>query len=89
MSICIIARDGFIVVREYSTDTTNRDIYIIPLYDPDNIQAIKVVDLPDDADAGGVIYDGYRRSILWAEGGVINMVSVDDDSVSTLIDLCK
>ena len=68
---------------------TIRDVYLVPLYDPGNIQTIQVVDVPDNTNSGGVIFDGFRRSILWINGGVINSLSVDDDTASTLVDLCE
>ena len=56
--ISIVAQNGFIVVLVQERDATsiNRDAYIIPLYNPDDIQAIKLIDLLDNTNTGGLIH---------------------------------
>ena len=81
--------DGFILVRQHGTITSIRDVYMIPLNESGTSQAIKVADLDDNANSGGVIFDGFRRSVLYSVSGVIYSVSIDDGTESTLADLCK
>ena len=62
---------------------------MIPLNESGSSEAIKVVDLPDNAVSGGIVFDGFRRSILYSLLGVIYSVNIDDGSETFLVDLCK
>ena len=83
------AMDDFILVREHGTNNTLRDVFMIPLNESGTSEAIKVVDLADSAISNGVIFDGFRRSIIYSVGGVIKALSIDGDAESTLADLSK
>ena len=84
-----LAMNEFILVRRQGNEASVRDVYMIPLNESGTSQAIKVVDLDDNANSGGIIFDGIRRSILYSVSGVIYSKSIDDDTESTLADLCK
>ena len=84
-----LAMDDFILVRQHGNLGSQRDVYMIPLNESGTSQVIKVADLDDYANSGGIIFDGFRRSVLYSVSGVIYSVSIDDGTESTLADLCK
>ena len=81
--------DDFILVRQHGNDASQRDVYMIPLNESGTSQTIKVADLDDSANSGGIVFDGFRRSVQYSVSGVIYSVSIDDGTESTLADLCK
>ena len=81
--------DDFILVREHGTDNTLRDVFMIPLNESGTTEVIKVVDLADSAISNGIIFDGFRRSVIYSVGGIIKSLSIDGVAESTLADLSK
>ena len=67
-----------------------RAIYQMPLLvngsDPTSADTIHN---SDDMSDTGFTYNYKTRSVLWSEGKEVKSLNIDDDSITTLVDVCK
>ena len=86
------ADDDMVFIKSWPlTGAEGRSIYQMPLSvnGSSPTTADKIVQQSDDISNNGFIYNYKSKSVLWAFGKEIKSISIDDNSISTLADICK
>ena len=91
-SFTVTADDDLVFIKAApSSGIEGRSIYQMPLIvnGSNPTTADKIVQQSDDISNVGFIYNYKTRSILWAYLKEIKSISIDDNSLTTLADICK
>ena len=90
-SFLVTADDDLVFIKADSSGNGGRSIYQMPLTvnGSNPTTADKIVQQGDDMSNGGFIYNFKTRSVLWAYGREIKRISIDDNSMTTIADICK
>ena len=88
----VAADDDIIFIKAAPlSGSEGRSIYQMPLTvnGSDPTTADKIVQQDDDISNVGFIYNYKTRSVLWAFEKEIKSISIDDNTITTLADICK
>ena len=86
------ADDDLVFIKTWPlSGSEGRSIYQMPLtvngFTP--ATADKIVQESDGISNVGFIYNYKTRSVLWSDGTEIKSLSIDDNSITILADVCK
>ena len=85
----IIHKDYVFIKAWPLTGSEGRSVYQMSLNVSDPTAAVKIVQETDDISNVGFTYNYVTRSVIWAYGNDIKSLSLDDNSITTLTDICK
>ena len=88
--ISAITHEDYVFIKASAfSGSEGRSIYQMSLNVSDPTRAVKIVQQTDDISNVGFIYNYVTRSVIWAYGNDIKSWSLDDNSITTLTDMCK